>query len=336
LSLVVVALGILFYPKEDPFIYKQGNIPLRLGSSKYVRVPTHDPDVTLNVLQSGKNETDRTLVILLHGFPETALTTWHQYLHGLERSKQYFVLAPDMRGYNTSDKPESIEKYRVKELVEDIASLLEYAGRSEAHIVGHDWGGALAWHFALQYPDKVKKLVIINAPHPTSFSAGLVSKGWLAVIKQLMRSWYIFFFQIPHLPEYLLSRDNFKTLKKLYKILCRDGHMTELGLNMLTDAWAQPGAVTGMVNYYRAFVRDIFNLYPDSNILTHKVTVPTLVIWGRDDKALGFDVAEMSWEEGVGPKEKSRFEVLDNVGHFPVHEKPSTVARLMMIFFQQE
>jgi pimeloyl-ACP methyl ester carboxylesterase len=169
--------------------------PFGLPGVVAARVPTHG--VTLSVLEAGP--CDGPLVVLLHGFPELSYT-WKAQLAALSEAG-CFVVAPDQRGYATSDKPEGIRAYHLDELARDTVGLIDHYGREDAVVVGHDWGAAVAWWVALQHPQRVRRLVVMNVPHPTVFERTLRTN-----LGQLKRSWYMGFFQLPHFPERAITK----------------------------------------------------------------------------------------------------------------------------------
>jgi epoxide hydrolase 4 len=157
------------------------------------------------------------------------------------------VIAPDMRGYNRSDKPHGVRAYRGEVLTRDVARLIEAVGAERAAVVGHDWGGGVAWQFAMRYPERLARLVILNAPHPARFVAALCS--W----RQLRKSWYMFFFQLPWLPEASLRAHRFAPLRRVLRTEpVRSGAFSPADIEQYVAAAAQPGALTATINYYRA------------------------------------------------------------------------------------
>ncbi len=339
--MVAALTGILLFmlrPKRiDTSKWTNTDLKLETQNLNYIRVPTYNPNVTLNVIETGQNKNNEKLVILLHGFPETALVTWHHHLQVLNNKTEYYVLAPDMRGYNTSSKPEGIYSYVSSELIADVHALIKHSKRPKAYIVAHDWGGSVAWNFAMKFPDMVEKLVVIDAPHPTSFGEGLLKLGgWSAVVNQLFASWYIFFFNVPSIPEMVISRNNFNALKNVYDKLGKQGHISKSVLNDLETAWKGPGALTSMLNYYRAIGRPSGGEFAPAPAST-TVRVPTLVIWGVEDTALTLEVGRVSYELGVDDsvKEQSKFVPLENVGHFVPHERHALLTEHILVFLKQ-
>lgn len=213
------------------------------------------------------------LLLLLHGFPQS----WHTWRHQiLPLSKHFKVVAPDLRGYGETDKPPLIEDYKGEILALDIKGLIEALGYQKAHVVGHDWGGSVAWRTAINHPDSVDRLVVINSPHPAAFARALKNDS-----KQRLKSWYMFFFQIPYLPEALIRFNLKNTLKKILKGTSKKGTFTDEDIEIYTKNFEKPGAISAALNYYRA----AFRHRPHQ---THKIiSAPTLLIWGENDAVLG-------------------------------------------------
>lgn len=233
--------------------------------------------VRLHVVQAGPR--DGELVMLLHGFPEFWYG-WRKQITYLA-GKGYRVWAPDQRGYALSDKPKKVRDYQVYLLAEDIAGLIKASGKEEAILVGHDWGGIVAWHTARTYPELIKRLVILNAPHETAMSQQIKQNP-----AQIFRSSYAGFFQIPQLPEKLLSRSNWEPATKMLQATSRKGTFSNAELDCYREAWSQSRAFTSMLNWYRAMARSL-----SSQDIPNRVSTPTMVIWGAKDKFLGRDLA---------------------------------------------
>lgn len=216
------------------------------------------------------------LIVLLHGFPEFWYS-WRFQLPFLAKLG-YRVVAPDLRGYNDTDKPRT--GYDVPTLLADIAGLIQQLGYKSATIAGHDWGGALAWCFAIQYPNMAERLIIMNAPHPGAFLREM------RTLTQLRKSWYMFVFQLPWLPEYLLLRHSASDVARL--ILAAAVHkevFPQQVLNRYREAMSKPGAMTAALNYYRQLIRGSAFLGGQWH-----VSAPTLLIWGEQDIALGIEL----------------------------------------------
>lgn len=266
--------------------------------------------VELHVMVAG-DEADPA-VVLLHGFPEF----WYGWRAQIEPLVEagYRVLVPDQRGYNRSEKPTGVRAYRTAELSADIADLIATEGRETAHVVGHDWGGMVAWDLTLRYPETVDRLAVVNAPHPTAYRRQLRSNP-----EQLRRSWYAVGFQLPWLPEIACRYDDYRLLERALRETAAPGTFSDDELARYRRAWGRDGALTGMLNWYRAAAR-----YP-SHPPTERVDAPTLVVWGEDDtalvSALAIDSAEFCRE--------SRLEFLPETSHWVPHEAAESVTTLL-------
>ena len=220
--------------------------------------------VRLHVIHAGPP--NGPLVILLHGFPEFWYG-WRKQIPALAAAG-YRVWAPDQRGYNLSDKPPGLDAYTLDELSADVVGLIDAAGCDRVYLVGHDWGAAVAWWVALKYPQQLEKLVIMNVPHPAVMRRTLQRN-----FAQLVKSWYIFFFQMPWLPERVISANQWQTALQAFKASSRPGSFSDADLAQYRTAWSQPGAFTAMLNWYRAAVRRRTQRLP-----TLRVSVPTLLM----------------------------------------------------------
>ncbi len=272
--------------------------------------------ITLHVVQAGPQ--DGPLVILLHGFPEFWYG-WRKQIDALA-AQGFRVWVPDQRGYNLSDKPEGITAYSLDELALDVIGLIDAAGVEKALLVGHDWGAAVAWWVANVYPQRLHKLVILNVPHHSVLRRTL-SQSW----SQRRKSWYVFAMQIPRLPEAMLSRNDFKSLAETVKNTGRPGTFTDEDLIKYRRAWAQAGALTAMINWYRAIIQR-----PPQRALptSPRITVPTLIIWGAQDAFLKREMAQASIELC----DDGRLEMIEEATHWVQHEEPERVNRLMSDF----
>ena len=224
------------------------------------------------VAQAG--EGDR-LALCLHGFPELHYSWRHQMPMLAEMG--YRVWAPNMRGYGATTRPEGYENYRLNTLAEDIGALIDASGAKEITLIAHDWGAIVAWHFAIMKVRPLTKLVILNVPHPKCGQREI--KKW----RQLRKSWYIFFFQIPWLPEKLLARNNAQPIAQAFRGSAINKALFDReALEPYIKAARRPGALTAMLNYYRGLVK-----MPDGReIGDGKVDVPTLMLWGEQDIAI--------------------------------------------------
>jgi pimeloyl-ACP methyl ester carboxylesterase len=256
-------------------------------------------------------------LILLHGFPEF----WYSWRHQILplAAAGFHVIAPDLRGYNESDKPRGVCSYRVELLVEDVVGLLRHAGGERAVVVGHDWGGAIAWAVAMRRPEVVQKLVVLNAPHPAAFLRELQKPV------QWLRSWYVLFFQVPAIPEWLLQAGDYALLDRAFRRQpVRPGAFTPSDIRLYKEALARPGARTAALNYYRAAFRHargaLRNLRP--------ISAPTLLIWGERDPYLGVRLTER-----LGPWVPDlRVERLADASHWVQNDAPEAVNRLLLEF----
>ena len=267
--------------------------------------------VRLHYLEAGSGP----LVVLLHGFPEFSYS-WHRQIPALVHAG-YHVVAPDMRGYNLSEKPSSWRAYDAQALGGDIAALIRHFDVERAHIVGHDWGAAVAYLTAMEHPNVVERLVILNVPHPARMLAGLRTR------QQLRKSWYMFFFQLPVVPERLLAANDFRALKRALAE-SPQGFSTE-DVTRYVQSWAQPGALKGMLDYYRAALRQS----PGSALARMSpIDAPVLVIWGERDSALGRELAqpEPKWVPNA------RVEYLPEATHWVQHDAPQRVNELLVEF----
>jgi pimeloyl-ACP methyl ester carboxylesterase len=249
----------------------------------------------------------------MHGFPEFWYG-WRRQIAPLAEAG-FRVVAPDLRGYNLSSKPEGIAPYSAAELAADIRNLIEERGAESARVVGHDWGGTAAWTLAMEHPEVVDQLVILNAAHPRKLNEGLRHPS------QLRRSWYFFYFQLPGLPEHHVQADDWEFFRDFLSD-ARPAY-TDDEFNRYVEAWAQPEAATAMINYYRYAVRHSGEIRP--------VTAPTLVIWGEQDRYLGPTLAEPHREDVPN---LDRVERLPNASHWVHHDEADRVNELLIDFFR--
>jgi pimeloyl-ACP methyl ester carboxylesterase len=258
------------------------------------------------------------LVILLHGFPEF----WYGWKNQIPvLSKEYRVVAPDMRGYNLSDKPSKVSDYKIEALAKDIAELVSALGEEKAIVVGHDWGAAVAWAVASLHPEVVEKLGILNVPHPNEMSRAF--KGFN--FSQWKKSWYIFFFQLPFVPEKMIGTE--KSFRATFKsMLMRKGAISKEDIAKYVEAYRQPGAVKATVSYYRAAFRSFL-----TPVKMPKVKAPVLMLWGEHDTALGKELTYRTKDYC-----DSTCEILydSTSGHFVQHDNPEWVNRKLLEFFE--
>jgi epoxide hydrolase 4 len=262
------------------------------------------------------------LVVLLHGFPEF----WYSWRHQIPVLARHFkVVVPDLRGYNDSDKPES--GYDLDTLSADIRGLIESFGHLRAHIVGHDWGGTIAWYLAQKFPQSLDRLAVLNAPHPQRFLQELVSN-----LDQVSRSWYVLAFQVPGIPEWLIQQNLRSFVQKLFQEQSiRKGAFTTRDTEIYRAALEKPRVLSSALNYYRQL------LSPQSWLRNwgrspDLVTVPTLVLWGEEDVLLSQKLTEGIDQLVSAPLE---LKTIPHCGHWIQQEAPQTVNRELLCFLQR-
>jgi pimeloyl-ACP methyl ester carboxylesterase len=276
--------------------------------------------IKLHYVESGKGR----LILFLHGFPEF----WYAWKDQLGKfGKDMRAVAVDMRGYNLSDKPENVEEYAIPKLVEDVRGLIDKLDKGKkAVLVGHDWGGVVAWVFAAIHPDYLDKLVIINAPHPGVFSRELASNP-----DQQRASGYMNMFRSAQ-AETLLSANNYGALVNAVITGAKPGSFSDEDRKEYLKAWAQPRAITGGLNYYRAaqIGPPVSGAKPDvqPKLPALDIKVPTLVIWGEKDTALLTGNLN-GLEKFVSNLTVKR---IPNGSHWVVHEEPEMINRVIREF----
>jgi pimeloyl-ACP methyl ester carboxylesterase len=223
-------------------------------------------------------------VVLLHGFPEFWYG-WRKQIPALVEAGCR-VIVPDQRGYNLSDKPKGIKDYRVDELVKDIIGLIDALEYEKVNLVGHDWGAVVAWMLANQHPERLHRLSIMNVPHPAVMRRFLTRD-----IEQIRRSWYVFLFQLPWLPEMGMRRNDWRGAVSALRGSGKIHTFTNQDIEKYKEAWSQPGAMTSMINWYRAAMRFQPKMINDS-----RIKVPTLMMWGMKDFALTHRMARPSMD----------------------------------------
>jgi epoxide hydrolase 4 len=257
---------------------------------------------------------DGPMVLLLHGFPE-AWFGWRRQIPALVE-RGWFVVAPDQRGYNTSDKPRRTRDYRIERLVDDALGLIDAFGRERACVVGHDWGGMVGWFLALDHAHRVERFCAMNLPHPRVLARSLLGG------RQLLRFWYTVAMQVPGLPERALSLgDHERLVRSLYANSTHRAFTPEQ-IEEYRRSWRQPGAIRATVAWYRAMFRH--PRLPRGE----RVTRPTLIVWGKQDKALGFELVEPS----RALCDDVELVVIDDAGHFVQHDAPDRVNDALLRF----
>ena len=262
------------------------------------------------------------LALCLHGFPESSFS-W-RYQLPLLASMGYKAWAPNLRGYGRSSRPSKVCDYAVDKLLEDIDSLIEFSGCDDITLISHDWGGALAWTFALRKIRPLKKLVVMNCPHPNAFKLGMN-------FRQYLKSWYMYFFQIPLIPELVFGRNKAMPIRQMFEktSVNKDMFPPEVTEVYRRNA-AKPGALRAMINYYRALFR-----FPPKLQVTEdsfeNITVPTLLIWGEQDLALSKHLAVAT--DAYVDNLSVRF--IPSGSHWIQQDCPEEVNRILSTFLEK-
>ncbi len=271
---------------------------------------TMSDGVVLNVETRG--DPKKPLALLLHGFPQSS----HAWLSELDRLEKqgFYVAAPDMRGYGKSEKPSSVSAYKGARLALDVKEIIEGLGKKSASVASHDWGAVVAWAAASLHPEVFDKLIIINGPHPDRIKKLLKTNG-----DQRKRSWYIFFFQLPLLPEMFMRNE--KTMNKVLRGATPET-FSEEEISYYREAARAPGAARAMINYYRASARYGLPRLPN-------VKAPTLVLWGEQDVALSPKLLD-DLDKHV---ENLKIQMLPTASHWVIEDAPNEVHAAISSFF---
>jgi pimeloyl-ACP methyl ester carboxylesterase len=261
------------------------------------------------------------LVLLLHGFPEF----WYSWRHQIPALARHFkVVVPDLRGYNDSDKPAN--GYDLDTLAADIQGLIEGLGYSCAHIVGHDWGGAIAWHLAQRCPQYLNRLAILNAVPVQRLLEEVVSN-----LDQLQRSWYVFAFQVPWIPEWLIQQNLSEFIKNMFREQAiRKGAFSKEDAQIYQSALAKPGVLSSALSYYRHMLMP-WNWLGNWVNTQKPVTVPTLVLWGQEDSFLSPNLTKGLEKFITAP---FQLKLVPECGHWIQQEAPQTVNRELLNFLR--
>jgi pimeloyl-ACP methyl ester carboxylesterase len=266
----------------------------------------------------------KRLALCLHGFPEC----WYSWRHQMPLLADlgYRVWAPDLRGYGETTKPPHLQDYAIEKLLGDVGALIDVSGSASVTLVGHDWGAIIAWYFAMQKIRPLERLVIMNAPHPVAAESAF--RTW----KQLRRSWYAMFFQLPRLPEALLRARDFRAIGEAMRSSCTNRErFSDEALAVFRRAAAQPGAITGMLNYYRAFIRG-GGAARQRKLGAPIIETPTLVIWGERDVAL--TKATTFGTDAYVSDLTLRY--LPDASHWVQQDDPDTVGRMLRAWLSGE
>jgi len=272
-------------------------------------------DVSLHAVAAGPH--DGPVVVLLHGFPEFWYG-WRQQIEPLAAAG-FRAIVPDQRGYNLSSKPSGVAAYALTELVADVIAIADQLGQDRIFLAGHDWGAAVGWSTVLLHPQRIAKLVVLNVPHPSVMRRFLSTRP-----RQLLRSWYMLFFQLPWLPEAVFSAFDFRIGSRALLHSSRPATFSAEDLTRYRAAWSQPGALTAMINWYRALFRTRVT-FPDKT-----VHVPTRILWGERD---AFLLAEMA-RESLAYCTNAELFAFANGTHWLQHEEPARVSELLIEFFR--
>jgi pimeloyl-ACP methyl ester carboxylesterase len=279
----------------------------------YRTVAVNDVELQVSITNEGG---PRGLALLLHGFPELAFS-WRHQIPALAEAG-YEVWAPNLRGYGKSSKPPKVADYSMDRLLADIGALIDASGREQVTLVGHDWGAAQAWMFAIRQVRPLDRLVIMNVPHPACMQRELKK------FRQLRKSWYILFFQIPWLPEKLLCARNARAIRDSFVNMAVDeSRFPDAVTDVYREAAQRPGAMRSMVNYYRAAVRGSRRTAREE---LPPIDTPTLLVWGLEDSALGRETTDGTDEHVTDLT--TRF--LPGVSHWVQQEAPETVNAMLL------
>jgi len=271
--------------------------------------------IRLHAIQAGP--TDGQLVLLLHGFPEF-WRGWSKQIGPLAAAG-YRVVAPDQRGYNLSETPKTVKAFSMDELCNDIVGLLDAFGRQDCYLVGHDWGAAVAWYVAMTFPERVKKLGILNVPHPVVMMDFLRKNP-----RQMRESWYIGFFQIPGLADWLLSLNDFSQCVVALRGSSHPGTFSDEDIAAYKQAWKNSGGLTSMINWYRAIAR-----YGPTTPKDVRLHMPVLVQWGKRDAFLSHEMAAAS----VQLCDQGQLILYEKASHWVQHEEAEAVTEALIAFF---
>ena len=283
-------------------------------------MPTDFPEIAVRAngirfsVHTAGPESSDALALCLHGFPEN----WYswRYQMPLLAKMGYRVWAPDLRGYGGTDKPKDVRDYRMDVLVEDVAQLIDAAGKRKVVILSHDWGGNVAWEFMMRKLRPVERFVVMNMPHPRVFRRHMRLGD-----PQLRRSWYVLLFQLPGLPEWYLAKNAHHAIGAAFASMAVDRSRFPLDvIEHYQREAARPGAIAGMLAYYRAAVR-----FPSTARGGHTVDAPTLIVWGQNDTALGGELAV----ESMGHLREGTLRWIPDCSHWVQQEAPEQVNAIL-------
>jgi len=273
--------------------------------------------VKLHVMESGP--ADGPMILFLHGFPEFWYA-WRKQI-GYFADRGYLVVVPDQRGYNLSEKPKGIAPYKIDELAKDVIGLIDFYQRDKIFLVGHDWGAAVSWWVSIKYPERISRLVIMNVPHTLVFR-----KHLFGTQKQMEKSWYIFYFQIPGAVEAFASANNYQWPIDLIVESSRPGTFLPEELEKYREAFKEPDAFTSMVNWYRAALQS-----PSVQPADYRVKMPVLVLWGLEDIAQ----IPQSPDESMAFCDNGRLVKFDECSHWIQHEEDKAINPMIDQFLKE-
>lgn len=262
--------------------------------------------VSLHVVEAGR--AGDPVVVLLHGFPEFWWAWRHQITPLAEAG--YHVVVPDLRGYNTSDAPQAVGAYDLDTLAADVVALADAFGAERIHLVGHDWGAVIGWWVAARHPQRLGRVVLMDGPHPDTWASQALTHP-----TQALRSTYVALFQLPWLPEAALSGFDFAGLRGMMARSARAGTFEPGALDRYAEAWAHPGSLTAMLNYYRALRHRPRSTRPA------RIAPPTLILWGADDAFLESHVAEAA----LALCDRGKLEFVPDASHWLHLEQPARI-----------
>lgn len=288
-------------------------------SFEHATVPTST--LRFHVVRKG----DGPPVLMLHGFPEHWFA-WRYQIDALAGAG-FRAIAPDLRGYNLTERPPNKIDYSMDHLCADVDALIDAHGGGPVHLVAHDWGGGVAWIYAARKPERLRSLSIMNAPHPRVFLRHVLTNP-----RQMLRSWYMLFFQIPRVPEWFFLRDPGKETEKMFRGWARRKEMfPDEVIAKFRDAMTQPGALTAGINWYRAVLPDRKSFREVRGF--PKIRVPTLVIWAGNDRALGPELVDDIDKQIDAP---CRLHRIPGCSHWVQQEEPEEVNRVLIEFLREQ
>jgi len=281
-----------------------------------IRVQANGIEFEVDTQGDGEN-----LILCLHGWPEHSITWRFQMSHFADLG--YRVWAPNLRGYGNTDAPIGMKNYQMEILMEDVASIIEASGSKEVVILSHDWGALIAWHFAMRYPDSIKRMVICNVPHPGPFIKSMKT------LEQWLRSWYVLFFQLPWIPEFLTR--NFQVGNMIRTGAAHRRNYPDEVVKLYDENGSRQTTRTAMFNYYRALLRG-GGLYRQWRQGFPVIEIPTLMLWGEKDIAL-------SMRSTLGTKEyvsNLTLRYFKGISHHVQQDAPEEANRMIEAFLNDQ